>query len=195
VRFRLLGELEVENGGGQIVALAAPKQRALLAILLIERGRPVPIDRLVAELWPAKPPATATKTVQVYVAQLRKALGEGVVVTRGRAYAVDLEQNGLDIDLFESLSQEGRRLLAAGHAADALAALGEALALWRGDPLADFTYEEFAQSEIARLEEERLVTLEARIDAGLALDRGETLVSELRALVKRHPLRDRSEPS
>src|SRR5688572_8226563 len=157
----------------------------------MERGRPVPIDRLVAELWPAEPPATATKTVQVYVAQLRKTLGDGLVLTHGRAYAVDLQGNELDIDRFEALSREGRRLLAAGKAEEAVTTLAEALALWRGAPLADFTYEEFAQSEIARLEEERLVTLEARIDAELVLDRGEELVSELRALVDRHPLRER----
>jgi YVTN family beta-propeller protein len=190
VRFRLLGELEVE-GENAHVALPAPKQRALLAILLLERGRAVSVDRLVAMLWPSQPPATATKTVQVYVAQLRKALGEGVLITRGRAYAADLERNELDIDRFEELSREGRRLLAAGHAEEAAAALGEALGLWRGPPLADFTYEDFAQSEIARLEEERLVALEARIDADLALGRDEGLVPELRALVDRFPLRER----
>ena len=190
MRFRLLGELEVEDGNAH-VALPAPKQRALLAILLLERGRAVSIDRVVGMLWPSEPPATATKTVQVYVAQLRKALGEGVLVTRGRAYAVDLERNELDVDRFEELSRDGRRLLAAGDAEEAAARLGEALGLWRGAPLADFTYEDFAQSEIARLEEERLVALEARIDADLALGRNEGLVPELRALVDRFPHRER----
>jgi DNA-binding SARP family transcriptional activator/ABC-type branched-subunit amino acid transport system substrate-binding protein/DNA-binding beta-propeller fold protein YncE len=190
VRFGLLGELRIEDGNAH-VALAAPKQRALLAILLLERGQPVSVDRLVALLWPSHPPATATKTVQVYVAQLRKTLGEGVVTTRGRAYAVDLERNELDIDRFEELSRDGRRLLAAGHAEEAAAALGEALGLWRGPPLADFAYEDFAQSEVARLEEERLVALEARIDADLALGRDEGLVPELRDLVDRYPLRER----
>ena len=189
MRFGLLGELEIEGEGGP-VAIAAPRQRALLALLLLHRGTPVAVDRLAAELWGDRAPATAVKTVQVYVAQLRKAIGEGVVVTHGHAYLVDLAGHELDVARFEQLAAHGRELLAEGDAEGAAATLGEALALWRGSPLADFTYEEFAQAEIARLEELRLSTVEARIDADLLLGRHLGAAGELEVLVRAHPERE-----
>ena len=189
MRFELLGPFEV-RAGEEEVAIAAPKQRAVLALLLLNRGRPVSVDRLAAELWGDEPPATATKTVQVYVAQLRKALG-GVVVTHGRGYAIDSGEHEVDVDRFEQLAADGRRALEDGDARTASALLHDALGLWRGPPLADFTYEEFAQSEIARLEDERLAAVELRIEADLALGRHDALVPELRALVRKHPLRER----
>jgi branched-chain amino acid transport system substrate-binding protein len=190
VRFGLLGELEIACEGG-LVTIAAPRQRALLALLLLSRGAPVGVERLAAELWGDRPPATAVKAVQVYVAQLRKALGEGVIVTRGRAYSVDLDRHELDVIRFEELAAEGRRLLADGDADAAASALRHALSLWRGAPLADFTYEEFAQTEIARLEDERLSVIEARVEADLARGFDDGLVGELQALVGAHPLRER----
>ena len=189
MRFGLLGELEIE-GEGRSVAIGAPRQRALLALLLLNRGVPLTVDRIAADLWGDRAPATAVKTVQVYVAQLRKALGEGVVVTRGRAYLVEPAEHELDVARFEQLAAQGRQLLADGDAAGAAAKLREALALWRGPPLADFTYEEFAQAEIARLEELRLATVEARIDADLLLGRHLGAAGELEALVRAHPERE-----
>jgi DNA-binding SARP family transcriptional activator/ABC-type branched-subunit amino acid transport system substrate-binding protein/streptogramin lyase len=190
VNFCVLGPLEVIDGGRRI-PLAAPKQRALLALLLLARGRPVSVDRLADGLWGDEAPATAVKTVQVYVGQLRKALGEDVLVTQGGAYAVPLDRHELDMERFDRLAAEGRGLLDEGAAKRAAETLRQALGLWRGPALADFAYEEFAQAEIARLEEERLAVLEARIDADLALGRHEQLVPELTGLVREHPLRER----
>lgn len=148
-------------------------------------------DRLVDGLWGGSPPPTALKSLQVYVSQLRKVLGDGVLETRGRGYVLSIEADQLDAERFEGLLETGRALLSAGDARGAAAALHEALALWRGPPLADFTYEPFAQAEIARLEELRLAALEARTEAGLALGRHAELVPELEALALQHPLRER----
>ena len=147
-------------------------------------------DRLVDEVWGAQPPPTAVKTVQVYVSQLRKVLGEGVLETRGRGYRLALAADQLDAERFERLLVTGRELLAAGDAQGAADVLREALGLWRGPPLSDFTYEPFAASEIARLDELRLTALEARIEADLALGRHHELVSELEGLTRQYPLRE-----
>src|SRR3954451_12121137 len=190
MEFRLLGRLEVLDNGRRI-EIDAPQQRALLALLLLHRGEPTAPERLADELWGEEAPAQAVKTVQVYVTQLRKALGADAVVTRGREYALVRDDHELDIDRFERLSVQGRALFDRGDALRAGECLREALDLWRGAALADFTYAQFAQSEIARLEEERLPVLEIRIEADLALGREEQLVPELQALVRDHPLRER----
>jgi DNA-binding SARP family transcriptional activator len=162
----------------------------LLALLLLQRGKPIDVERLAAQLWADRPPTTAVKTVQVYVAQLRKALGLDVVGTRGRTYLVDLERHQLDVLEFEQLAADGRQLLAEGDAAGAAEALRAALALWRGSALADFAYDDFAQAETARLEESRLAALEARIEADLRLSHHAELVGELEALVREHDERE-----
>ena len=188
VFFSLLGPLRVVDGEREI-AVDAPKQRALLVLLLLRRGESVTVERVGDELWAGEPPATATKAVRVYVAQLRKALGTDTVVTEGGGYALPLDRHETDVGHFEGLVGEGRRLLDAGDASRAAGVLREALALWRGPALAEFRYEEFAQREAARLEEARLGALEARIDADLALGREDELVPELQALVREHPWR------
>ena len=190
MEFRVLGSLEVVDHDGP-VALGAPKQRALLAVLLLHRGEPVSTDRLIDEIWGEQPPASATKLVQGYVSNMRKALGDGQLVTQGRGYLLRIEPGQTDVDRFEALAAEGRRALERGDALTAAAVLREALALWRGPPLSDFAYEPFAQPEIARLEEARLVVLEDRIDADLASGEATRLVGELEALVREHPLRER----
>ena len=190
MEFRVLGSFEVLVDGQQI-PLGGARQRAVLAILLLHRGEVVSVDRVVDELWGERPPDTATKTVQVYVSRLRKALGEGVLVTRGGGYVLELDPDDVDADRFERLAGEGREALDRGEPRAAAKSLAEALELWRGPPLTDFTYEPFAQNEIARLEEQRLVALEDRIDADLALGRHAALVSELEALVAEHPTRER----
>ena len=131
------------------------------------------------------------KIVQGYVSHLRRALGDGLLVTRGRGYLLQTARGQVDLDRFDELVAEGRRALGAGDARLASDRLGGALALWRGPPLADFSYEPFAQGEIARLEEERLAALEDRIEADLALGEHAALVSELDSLVHDHPLRER----
>ncbi|HET7047361.1 MAG TPA: BTAD domain-containing putative transcriptional regulator [Solirubrobacteraceae bacterium] len=190
VEFRILGPLEVVEDD-EPLALGGPKQRALLGILILHRGELLSGERLVDELWGEHPPATAAKTLQGYISRLRKTLGAHVLHTRGRGYVLVLGSGQLDLDRFERLAREGLAALAAGDAATALHRLQEALGLWRGSPLADFTYERFAQGEIRRLEEARLAALESRIDAELALGRQDQLVAELEPLVAEHPLRER----
>jgi YVTN family beta-propeller protein len=189
-RFRLLGPLEVWDGE-QEVALGGARQRALLALLLLRRGQVVPAEQLAEELWSGASPAGAAKTLQVYMSRLRRALGEGVVATRGGGYVLELGRDEVDADRFEALVAEGRDRLAAGDADGAARVLREALGLWRGPALADRRYEAFAQSEIARLEEARLAAFEERIEADLARRRHAEVIPELDRLVREHPLRER----
>jgi DNA-binding SARP family transcriptional activator len=189
--FRILGPLEVEDDG-RALELGGARQRALLAVLLIRRREVVPVDRLLEEMYGGNPPASATKTLQVHVSRLRKVLGsEGPLHTRGGGYVLDVAEADLDLDRFERLREEGRRALAAGDAAVAARSLAAALALWRGPPLVDFSYAEFAQSEIARLEELRTSCAEERLEAELALGSRADVVGELEQLVAQHPLRER----
>jgi YVTN family beta-propeller protein len=190
MQFRILGSLEVARDG-RPVTLGGTRQRAVLAILLLHRQEVVSVDRLVDELWGERPPGTATKTVQVYVSRLRKELGEGVLLTRGGGYVLDIEPEQLDGARFERLAHEGMGALDRDEVSSARDLFGEALALWRGPALDDLAYEQFAQGEIARLEELRLATLEARIEADLALGRHSELVPELEILVREHPVRER----
>ncbi len=188
--FRLLGPLEVHDSG-RPVALGSRKQRALLALLLLHAGEPLPPDRLIEALWGERAPASALNSVHIYISQLRKLLGRSRIATGGTGYTVDLGDDELDLRRFERLLGEGRERLAAGEPAGAAATLRDALALWRGPPLADFTHDEFAQNEIRRLEDERLAAVEERIEAELALGRQDALIPELEALVAAHPYRER----
>jgi DNA-binding SARP family transcriptional activator len=188
--FRILGPFEVLDGD-RPVALGGPKQRALLAVLLLRRGEVVSRDRLIDELWGERPPASAAKTVQVYVSNLRKALGDGVLLTRGQGYLLHATPDQIDADRVAALVTEGRAAFGDGDPQRASDRLREALALWLSPALADFAYEPFAQGEIARLDEERLAALEDRIDADLALGRHAALIGELEMLAGEHPLRER----
>jgi DNA-binding SARP family transcriptional activator len=184
--FRILGPLEVVDEG-RIVALGGQKQRALLALLLINAGEVVSTDRLIDELWAEQPPRTAMTGLQNLVSQLRKLLPEGVLVTQAPGYRVELEADELDLKLFE-------RLVAEAEGRDARARsqlLRDALAIWRGPPLTEFAFDRFAVDEIRRLEELRLRVVEERIDADLELGRGPELVGELETLVRQWPLRER----
>jgi DNA-binding SARP family transcriptional activator len=189
LRIQTLGPLQVERDG-QALALGGRAQRALLARLLLEPGRTVPVSRLVDDLWGENAPASASKMIQIYVSMLRKVLPEGVLVTRSRGYAVELPREAIDLSRFEDLRQSGQAALAAGSPAYALEKLREALALWRGAPLGELD-EPFATIESRRLEEVHLATLEDRIEAELELGRHGALVAELHALVAHHPLRER----
>jgi YVTN family beta-propeller protein len=188
--FRILGPFEAYSRG-EPLEVGAGKQRALLALLLLNSGEIVSTDRLIDALWEEHPPASALNSVHVYVSQLRKALGNGQLETRGHGYQLALDPDQLDLGRFERLHAEGRELLAGGDARRAAEVLRSALVLWRGLPLSDFASEPFAQGEIARLEELRLAALEKRIEADLAVGRHAELVSELEALVREHPLRER----
>ena len=192
MEFGILGPLEVRDEGREPV-IAGGKQRALLAILLLRANEVVSSDRLIEELWGGQPPATAVKSLQVHVSRLRKALGrgEGPIATGPNGYSIRVAAGELDLERFARLAEDGRRALGAGDPERGAQLLREALALWRGPPLADFAFEPFAQSEIGRLEELRLAALEDRIDADLARGRHAELVGELEALVAAQPLRER----
>jgi DNA-binding SARP family transcriptional activator len=185
MEFRILGPLEIREEG-RVLRLGGAKQRALLASLLLRANEVVSRDRLIDELWGASPPDTARTALQVYVSQLRKALGRDLILTQPPGYLVRVRDGELDLHRFE-------RLVAAARAEEpALAArlLREGLALWRGSPLAELD-DSFARAERARLEEQRLAALEQRVEAELALGRHAELVPELEGLVREQPLRER----
>jgi DNA-binding SARP family transcriptional activator/ABC-type oligopeptide transport system substrate-binding subunit/streptogramin lyase len=185
MEFRILGPLEVLDNG-RAVGLGGAKQRALFALLLLARGRPVSSEHLIEEIWEGAPPESAHKSVHVYVSGLRKALGDERIVTRERGYALVLEPGELDVDRFERLVGEASGV----PPATAAVALRGALDLFRGAPLDDFALERWAQPEIARIEERRLLAVEKRVDADLELGRHRDVVSELETLVAEHPYRE-----
>jgi DNA-binding SARP family transcriptional activator len=190
MEFRILGPLEVVDGG-RPVHISGAKERAVLAILLLHANEVVSADRLVDELWGERPPATARKSLQVRVSALRNALGNEMLVTQRSGYLIGLDAEALDLHCFERLVAEARAALAGDRPDVAARCLRTALALWRGPPLLEFAYQPFAQGAIARLEELRFAALELRIDADLACGLHAEAVAELEALVADHPLRER----
>jgi DNA-binding SARP family transcriptional activator len=186
LEFLILGPVEARVGG-EVLPLGGPKQRALLALLLVDAGRAVSTDRLVDALWGEQPPRTAQTSLQNFVSQLRKVLGADVLVTKPPGYLLRIAPDRLDAGRVRTLVDEARR----APPDERTTKLREALALWRGPPLAEFAFEAFAQPEIARLEELRLAVLEERLDADLEAGRQAEVVGELEALVEEHPLRER----
>ncbi|MGH3134027.1 MAG: BTAD domain-containing putative transcriptional regulator [Gaiellaceae bacterium] len=194
MEFRILGPVEVWHGARRL-AVPGEKQRALLALLLLNANRVLSTEQLIDELWGEEPPQTGTKAVQVRVSQLRRALeAEGitqpVITTRAPGYVVELETDQLDLYRFERLVAGGDEAFARGDPREAGECLREALALWRGPPLAEFDAP-FAHSAGARLEELRLAALERRIEVDLALGRHGDLVGELEELIAANPFRER----
>jgi DNA-binding SARP family transcriptional activator len=190
LEFRLLGPVEaVANGAA--VAIPGRKARTLLLLLLVRKGAPVPAETLIAELWEGLPPRTPENTLQVYVSQLRKSLGNEVVVSRDGAYALDLDAGRVDSVAFERLAGEGSEALAAGDAGRAAVLLRDALALWRGTVFGGATVEGTVEVEALRLDELRRTAIEDRFDAELKLGRGEELVADLRSATASDPLRER----
>ena len=185
MQFGILGPLRVGGQDGAI-QIGAPKQRALLAALLLAyRDDGVSMSRLIDMLWDEDPPPTATKAIQVHVSQLRRALGAGVIVTRPTGYSIG--DGDLDLARFERLVQQAR----GAPTAQASELLHEALALFRGPPLADAPLYGPAHGEADRLAEVRLSALERRIELDLELGRHAELASELEALTHEHPYRER----
>jgi predicted ATPase/DNA-binding SARP family transcriptional activator len=189
MEFRILGPLEA-RARRRSLRLGGPKQRALLAVLLLHANEVVSRERLIDELWGESPPKTAPDGLRVFVSKLRKALGPGLVRTREPGYVLQVDSEEIDSTRFQRLLDEGIRLIGEGDPESAAAALNNALSLWRGPPLADFMYEPFAQDEIRRLEELRLAAIENKIDAEMRLGRV-GVVGELEALVAEHPYRER----
>jgi DNA-binding SARP family transcriptional activator len=185
VEFRLLGPLEVVDGERQI-ALGGAKQRSVLALLLLARGRPVPTDVLIEEIWNGDAPETARKSVQGYVSALREVLGNGRIQTLERGYALRVDPGEVDADRLEAAV----RAVAHAEPATALERLRDALRLVRGEPLEDLRHELWAEREAAHLDELVVAALEAQIDAELELGEHRGLVPELERLVGKHPYRE-----
>ena len=195
LEFRILGPLSVRVDG-EPVPIGGPKQRALLALLLLGANRVVSRDRLIGELFAEQSVNSADHALRNHVSRLRKVLNpvagdEPRLVARPPGYLLRVEPGELDLERFERLADEGREALAGGNAHAAAASFHEAEALWEGRPLADLEFEPFARVEVERLEELRLASVEERIDAELALGRQLALVGEIESLSAEHPYRER----
>ena len=198
MRFGILGPLQAVGDDGRELVLGGRMPRAVLALLLLRANEVVSSDQLVEELWAGAPPASGAKGLHVHVSRLRRALaaghsdpgGERLVTTAG-GYVLRVGPEELDVQRCERLIGEGRSLLAAGRPDQALAALSGAVELWRGDALADFQYDAFAQGEIARLGELRAAVLEERIAVEMLLGREAQVLGELERLVRDYPYRER----
>src|SRR3954464_8568124 len=186
LEFRILGPLEVADDG-ELIQLSGQKQRALLALLLLDANRAVSTDRILDALWGEQPPRTAATSLQNFVSQLRKLLGADVLVTKAPGYQLRIKPEQLDLERFVNLVGEAREEPAEAKAAK----LRQALGLWRGPPLADLGFEAFAQTQIARLDELRLAALEDRLEAELETGRHGELAGELESLAEEHPHRER----
>jgi DNA-binding SARP family transcriptional activator/class 3 adenylate cyclase len=185
-RFRLLGPLEAYGESGPL-ALGGHKQRMVLAVLLLNAERVVSTDQLLAALWDEEPPKTAATSLQNFISQLRKLLGHETLVTQPPGYVLRVPPQQIDVHLFADRVEAART----ADPADRVDALRASLNLWRGPPLADFTYERFAESEIGRLDELRLAAIEQRIDAEIELGLHADVIGELEGLVAENPLRER----
>jgi DNA-binding SARP family transcriptional activator len=196
VQFDILGPLQVLDAGRPL-ALGRPKQRAVLAILLLNAGRVVSLDRLVDELWGQQAPPQALASVQAYVSHLRRLLeperaaGDPARLLLNQPPGYRIAVHDLDAARFQALAVQGHALLAAGDAEGAAQALADALRLWRGPVLADFADAPFVQAERTRLTELRLAALEDRLSADLVIGRHALVVAELEQLAAEHPFRER----
>ena len=192
--FRVLGPLEIEDQGRPL-RIDGIKRRALLALLLMHPNEIVSRDLIIQELWGAQAPDGAAHTLEVQISRLRKLLrADGhsqVIVTHSTGYKLVVGPEELDLLRFDRLVENGRLAAGAGRNDQASERFREALSLWRGRPFEDVAYASFAQIEIDRLEGRRLAAIEDRVEAELALEDHAELVSELEALVRQHPFRER----
>jgi predicted ATPase/DNA-binding SARP family transcriptional activator len=193
VEFGVLGTLGIVDDDGSELALGGVRQRALLATLLLDAGRPVPTARLIDDVW-HEPPASAAHAVEVYVSKLRKtfrAVGRGeLILWRNRGYLALLQPGELDLERFRELAGCGAAAAAAGDPAGAARAFADSLEIWRGEPLACLDGAPVAERARLELEDERLAAVEGRLDAELVLGRHSELSCELRRLVASHPDRE-----
>ena len=190
MQYGILGPLEVRPERDPVV-LGGPRQRAALARLLVDVGRVVSSDALVDAVWPGGPPATAVKTLQKYIAELRKVLPPGVLRTQGGGYALTVSYDEVDARSFENLVSEADRAARAGELRRAANVLETAEGLWRGEVLADFPDAEFAWRERARLGELRRSAWETALEVGLAAGRYSQVAAKAAELVEQEPLRER----
>ena len=190
MEYRILGPVEAHDDG-QPLPLGGPKQRALLAMLLLQANRPVSRDRLIEGLWGEQAPPSAAHSLDGYVSRLRRTLGAGRIERRPPGYVLHVEPDELDLHRFESLVEDARKAASAGRVDQATGRFAEALRVWRGQALADIVFEPFAGFEAERLEERRLAVREEWIEVRLALGEGTGLVPLLEDLVREHPFRER----
>ncbi|MBO4273449.1 BTAD domain-containing putative transcriptional regulator [Microbispora triticiradicis] len=196
--FRLLGTVEVADAAGTVLDLGPRKQRAVLALLLLNAPHVVPLDQLIDRLWSDEPPSSATGTLQAYISHLRRTLEPRrsprspaqVLRTREPGYLLDVEPDQIDAERFTRAAEAAHAALAAGRPEEADRILRPALALWRGEPLADLADEPFARSTISRLTETRLSALTVRAEAWLALGRAAEVTVEAERLLERDPYRE-----
>jgi predicted ATPase/DNA-binding SARP family transcriptional activator len=191
IEFFVLGPVEVVRDGSTL-SLGGPRQRALLALLLLEPGRPIATDRLEDELWHGAPPRGAATTLRAYVSKLRGVLGDDApIASTESGYAIDVQPDRIDASRFERLTKEGQAALARGAVVRAAERFQAALLLWRGNPFAGLSDDGALRLEAERLAELRLLAVEGRIEAELVLGQDAQLVDELEALVREHPYRER----
>lgn len=181
--------------------LTAPKPRKVLALLLVRANLVLPLETIRMELWDDEPPTSSQTTIQTYVLQIRRMLGRtlgagpaevaaDILVTTSDGYRLHVAPGELDLHEFERLNAEGRCALAQGDNAGGSALLKQALGLWRDCALADVRLGPVLRAEVSKLEEERLVTWQQRIDAELRLDNHHAVLGELSGLAARHPLNE-----
>src|SRR2546423_3771593 len=190
MEFLVLGALEVRDGE-QVLSLGGPRQRALLAFLLLHANHVVPNERLLDAVWGADVERGRKSALHVRISQLRKRLGAARIITRPPGYVLEVKPGELDLDRFEHWTSGGRRALADGELEQAVLLLDEAFGLWRGAPLADVALEPVAVPDVARIDELRWAAIEGRIEARLLLGRHDELIGELEAAVAEQPLRER----
>jgi DNA-binding SARP family transcriptional activator len=194
IEYRILGPVEVLLDG-RAVPLLAPRQRAILAALLLERNHVVSVDRLAKQLWGESPPRQARNTIQSLVLRIRHnlaALGHDLVLlTRYPGYRLQVGAGELDLDRFNGLAAEGRQALSTDRPEIAARTLRAALTLWRGEPIADAAGAGLHQVDVPRMRERRLQAIEDRIEADMRLGRFDELIVELPALIAEYPMRER----
>jgi DNA-binding SARP family transcriptional activator len=197
IEYRILGPVEVELGGVS-VPIEAPRQRAVLAALLLEANRVVSVERLATQVWGDRPPSKARNTIQSLVLRLRKSITpsrsfktNNVLITKRPGYLVLVEPGQLDLDRFESMVATGRAAMSRGEPETAASTLRRALDMWRGEPFSDAAAVRLHEVDATRLRERRLQALEERIDADLMLKRHADLVAELPTVIAENPLRER----
>ncbi|MFJ7968323.1 BTAD domain-containing putative transcriptional regulator [Streptomyces sp. NPDC096324] len=192
--FRLLGPVAVHNRRtGTGITPCGPKQRALLATLVVHAGQQLSVDRLVEELWGGRPPANAPSALHTHVARLRRLLpapGHEWISTLPTGYVLSLGSASTDAARFTRLSGQGRAT-APSDPRDATRLLGQALALWQGSALQDSCHGPLCTAEADRLEEQRLTTLEALYEASVNCGRHAEIIGDLERLTAAHPLRER----
>ncbi|ONI89837.1 hypothetical protein ALI144C_03845 [Actinosynnema sp. ALI-1.44] len=185
MRFGILGGVEIRSAQGESLPVGGPRQRALLAMLLLDAGRVVPVERLLDGLYGDQPPNGATAALQSQVSRLRRTLPDGLIEFHPAGYRIAVDRETVDVHQFERLAEDGARALAQGDPATAASVLGEALALWRGPVVA------VGDAVAARLAELKHAATEDLFEARLALGQHSAVIPELRAHIERHPLRER----